>query len=128
DLAGRVVDVGALVFDLRDVADDGEAVREAFGDVNLLEVLRRDADTDPFAERRRPAPDVDSDIEDLAFDDAKELALRVRQLQMKATDGATRRSRVIVLDEDVRDAAAPVFVGVIRLEKKAAAILMDVGL
>src|SRR6185295_9810777 len=74
DLAGRVVDVGALVFDLRDVADDGEAVREAFGNVDLLEVLRRHADADPFAERRRAAPDVDGDVENLALDDAKELA------------------------------------------------------
>src|SRR4029077_2466603 len=105
-----------------------EAMREASGNVDLLEVLRRDADTDPLAERRRPAPDVDGDVEDLAFDDAKELALRALQLQMEAADGAACRSRVIVLHEDVRNAAGAVFLRVVGLEKKAAAVLMDVGL
>src|SRR6266850_5520798 len=84
DLAGRVVQIGALVFDLRDGTDHAESVRKARRDKDLFEIRRRQADTVPASKGRRPAPDVDGDVEDLAFDDSDELPLRPPKLQVQA--------------------------------------------
>src|SRR5438045_2074321 len=67
DLALRVVNVRALVLDLRHVAHDGKAVREAPRDVALLEVGGRQRDTNPLAERGRHTPEIDRDAEDTAL-------------------------------------------------------------
>ena len=126
-LAG-IVKIRALVFDLRDRAEDAEAVREPGRHVALPEVVGRERDANPSAERRRAAADVDGDVEDLALDDADQLALRPPDLQMQAAQRAADRPRMVVLHERAGDAVLAVRVGVIGLDEEAAVVVVDVGL
>src|SRR5207245_9875925 len=60
----------------------------------------------PPTKIRRAAADVRRDIEDLAGDDADELALRPADLIMQPAQHAPPRARVIVLDEARADSRA----------------------
>src|SRR5262245_26097702 len=70
EFSASIVHVGALVFDLRDVADDSEPVRESWWDVTLLEVVGRQCHAYPLPEGWGTTAHVDRDVEDLAFDHA----------------------------------------------------------
>src|SRR5262245_6768826 len=85
DLAVRVVEVRALVLDLGGRRDHAEAVREARGDIALAEVVGAQADDNPASERRRAATHVNRDVEDLALDDAHQLALGPPQLEVETS-------------------------------------------
>src|SRR5437773_652038 len=104
DLARRVVQVGALVFDLCDGADDTESVGKSRRDEALLEIRCGQTDADPATERRRAAADVDGDVEDLSLDDPDQLSLWPPKLQVQAAKCAADRSRMVVLDERGNDA------------------------
>ena len=106
-----------------------EAVRKTRRQVALAEVLGRERDAHPPAERRRPAPHVHGDVEDLAFDDAHQLALRAPDLQVQA---AQRAAGPIASGCPARTAPRMprprYFSGVIRLEEEAARVPVDVRL
>src|SRR5262249_32571314 len=110
DLAVRIVEVRALVLDLRDRRRDAEAVGEPGRDVALLEVPGREHHGHPAAVGRRSAAHVDCDVVDRAFDDANQLSLRPPQLKVQPADRAADRSRVVVLDERAGDPARAVLV------------------
>src|SRR4249920_1565812 len=80
ELALRIVEIRALVLDLRNGAHHCKAVHKARRQVALAEVLGRKRDAHPLAEGRRTPPDVDGHVEDLSLDDANELALRAANL------------------------------------------------
>src|SRR5262249_22798112 len=92
DFTCGIVHIGALVLDLRGRADHAEPMGEAGRDITLFEVVRRQAHGHPPAERRRPAPDVDGDVEYLSFDDADQLSLRTTNLEVQATKRAGCRA------------------------------------
>src|SRR5262249_8013315 len=87
DFARGIVDVGALVLDLRGLADDAEAVREAWRHVDLLEVGGGQRNPDPPPERRRATADVDGDVEHFTLDHADELSLHVTELKVQPSNG-----------------------------------------
>ena len=68
---------------------------------------RRERDADRTAERRRAPAQIDDDVEDLAGDDAHELALRVLDLVVQSAQHAAPRARVVVLHERRRRCPRP---------------------
>ena len=71
----RRVQVVALVLEHGLLAQHRESVREAARNEALPVVLRRQFDGDMPAEGRRPAADIDRDIQHPALDDPHQLAL-----------------------------------------------------
>ena len=70
---------------------------------------------------RASRPDVNGDVPDAAADDADELALGVRRaLVVEAAQGALGGSRVVVLDETLRDAVPGELRFLIGLHEEAA--------
>ena len=71
----RRIQVVALVLEHGLLTQHRESVREATRDEALPVVLRRQFDGDMPAEGRRPAADIDRDIQHPALDDPHKLAL-----------------------------------------------------
>src|SRR5438445_2078765 len=128
DLVRAVVEVRALVFDFRHLAEHAETVRETRGNEDLPEVLLAQPVAHPLAEGRRAGPDVDGDVEDLSAHRAHQLPLRSRSLRMQAAQRPPHRARVVVLHEVVGDAALAVARGMERLHEEAAGVAEDVRL
>src|SRR5256886_13835056 len=128
DLVRAVVEVRALVFDFRHLAEHAEPVGEPRGNEDLAEVLLAEPAARPLAEGRRAGPDVHGDVEDLAAHRAHQLALRPRSLRMQPAQRSPQRAGMVVLHEIVGDAALPVPLGVEGLQEEAARVAEDIGL
>src|SRR5258708_11787347 len=76
DLVRAVVEIGALVLDLGDVAQHAEPVREPRRDEHLAEVLLGKHRGGPAAEGLRAGAAVDRGVEDLPTQGAHQLPLR----------------------------------------------------
>jgi len=78
-------------------------VGEAFGYPEELEVvvggLGFEVESGPLAEVGGVAAEVDGDVPDMAGEYANELALRLAELVMQATEHAFNGERLIVLNE-----------------------------
>jgi hypothetical protein len=102
-LTGRVVEVGGLVEDLGGVGEDEKAVGEAFGDPEELEFVvggfGSEVEPCPFTEIRGVAAKIDSDVPDMAGENADELALRLTELVVQAAEHAFDGERLVVLNE-----------------------------
>ncbi len=101
-----------------------EAMGEADGHQHLPPVLRRELDSDEFAEVRRGGADVDRDVEDAPARHADQLVLREgRRLEMQAAQRADRSGkRVVVLHELERDPGLGEGLAVIGLREEAAMV------
>ena len=101
--AGRVVEVGGFVEDFGGVREDEEAVGEAFGDPEKLEIfvggLCLEVETGPFAEVGGVAAQVDGHIPDATGEYADELALGLAQLVVETAEDAFGGEGLVVLDE-----------------------------
>jgi hypothetical protein len=101
--SGGVVEIGGLVEDFGGVGEDEEAMGEAFGDPEKLEVvaggLGFEVEARPFAEVWGVAAEIDGDVPDMAGEDADEFALGLAELVVQATEYAFDRERLIVLNE-----------------------------
>ncbi|MNE56665.1 hypothetical protein D3C80_1515900 [compost metagenome] len=62
-------------------------------------VLGGQPHSDPFAEMRRAATDINGNVEDFTDGDTNQFALSVFQLVVQAAQYAFLRARMIVLDE-----------------------------
>ena len=80
----------ALVSHICQIGEDAEAMREPGGNPHRQEVLVVELSAEPFSERWRSTPDVDSNVEDLATRYMHELSLRMIELVMKAANHAAR--------------------------------------
>jgi hypothetical protein len=102
-----VVEIGGLVEDLGRVGEDEEAVSEAFGDPEELEVivprLSFEVEACPFAEVGRVAAEIDGDVPDMPGEDADKFALGLAELVMQAANHTLDGKRLVVLDELFRE-------------------------
>ena len=80
----RVVLVGALVGEHRDIRGDAKAVRKAGGDVDLTFAVGGEQEIYGFAESGRSDADIDDHIEYFALQHIHQLALRVGLLEMQS--------------------------------------------
>ena len=102
-LSSGVVEVGGFVEDFSGVGEDEEAVGEAFGDPEELEIvverLGFEVKSGPFAEVGGVAAEIDGDVPDMAGEDADELALRLAELVVQAAEDAFGGEGLVVLNE-----------------------------
>src|SRR5436189_146919 len=105
-----------------------EPVGEPGGNVALPEILGRERHRHPSSERGRAAAHVDGNVVDLPFDDANQLGLLAIELQMQTAQRAANRTRMIVLHERPLDPTGAIPLGVIGLDKKPAAVGVDLRL
>jgi hypothetical protein len=102
-LSDGVVKVGGFVKNLGGIGEDEEAVGEAFGDPEELEVviggLGFEVETGPFAEVRRVAAEIDGDVPDMSGEDADKFPLGLAELVVQATQDAFDGERLVVLNE-----------------------------
>jgi hypothetical protein len=122
NFACGIVELGALVLNACFDADDAKSVREAWRHVKLQKVVRRQRRRGPASEGGRASPYVDGDVEDFSMDDADQLSLWRPDLEVQPSNRAFDRTRLVVLDEWPGDAQGAIFVGLVGLEKVAAAI------
>jgi len=101
--AGGVVEIGGLVEDLGGVREDEEAVGEAFGDPEELEVvvhgLGFEVEAGPLTEVGGVAAEVDGDVPDVTREDADEFALGLAKLVVKAAKHALDGEGLVILDK-----------------------------
>ena len=121
----RVVEAGALVDKRRRLAEHHEAVRKAFGNVELLLVLGRKYDTFPLAERQAALAQVHRHVEDFAIDDADEFSLRVLLLEVEAAEHALLALGFVILHEDHVEAGGVEFALVVGFHEVAALVAKD---
>src|SRR5258708_40305877 len=74
-------------------------MREPRGNPQHVVILLGERRSHPTPERRRAAPDIDSDIKHRPSDDPNQLALRLLDLVVQAAQNVARRAAVIVLYE-----------------------------
>ena len=102
-LSGGVVEVGGFVEDLCGVGEDEEAVGEALGDPEELEIAGGgegfEVEAGPAAEVRGVAAEVDGDIPDVSGEDADELSLGLTELVVETAENAFAGKGLIVLQE-----------------------------
>jgi len=98
-----VVKIGGLVEDFGGVGEDEEAVGEAFGDPEELQVVARglsfQVKAGPSSEVRRVAAEVDGDVPDMTGEDTDEFALGPAELVVQAAEDAFDGERLVVLNE-----------------------------
>ena len=98
-----MVKVGGLVEDFGGVGEDEEAVGEAFGDPEELQVVARglsfQVKAGPSSEVRRVAAEVDGDIPDMTREHTDEFALRPGELVVQAAKDAFDGEGLVVLNE-----------------------------
>ena len=101
--SGWVVGVGGFVEDFGGVGEDEEAVGEAFGDPEELQVVARglsfQVKAGPPSEVRRVAAEVDGDIPDMTREHTDEFALRPGELVVQAAKDAFDGEGLVVLNE-----------------------------
>ena len=101
--SGGVVEVGGLVEDFCSIGEDEEAVGEAFGNPEELEVvgggLSLEVEAGPFAKVGRAAAEVDGDVPDMTGEDADQFTLRVAKLIMQTAEYALDGKGLVVLNE-----------------------------
>lgn len=101
--ASRIVQVGGLIEHLGSVGEDEEAVGEALGDPEELEVVVRglsfEVEARPFAEVGRVAAKIDGDVPYVTGEDTDEFALGLTELIMQAAEHALDGKGLVVLDE-----------------------------
>ena len=83
---------------------------------------------DPLAERGGRAPQVDSDVVDLAGQHAHQLALRLLKLVVDTAQNATQRAGMVVLKKPGGQAQLLKRTFGVRLEEKAALVSKDLRL
>src|SRR4029079_5263102 len=116
----RGIELGALVEEVRRVAEDAESVRKTGGNPELPRGALAQLEADPGTEARRRPPHVDRDVPHHAPQDLDHLPLRLRLLEVQATERSPERAREIVLDERSVDARLRVAPGVEGLVEEAA--------
>lgn len=123
-MGGRI-DVGYLIKNLSVRHERDEAVREALRHQDLVALLGRYFEGDPFAKGLGAAADVDDDVEDPAADHAQQLVLGARRkLVVKSPDHAGGGGiGVIVLHETEIDAGLGEALGVIALYEIATRVV-----
>jgi hypothetical protein len=88
---------------LGSVGEDEEAVGEALGDPEELEVVVRglsfEVEARPFAEVGRVAAKIDGDVPYVTGEDTDEFALGLTELIMQAAEHALDGKGLVVLDE-----------------------------
>jgi hypothetical protein len=98
-----IVEIGGLVEDFGGVGEDEEAVGEAFGDPEELEIvvggLGFEVESGPFAEVGGVAAEIDGNVPDMAREDADEFTLGLAELIVQATEYAFDRKRLVILNE-----------------------------
>lgn len=96
----RMIEVITLILEYHLIRQHGKTVGEAARDEKLTAVILGKFHCNMLAESRRPFPDVDRNIEDLAFHHPDEFALGMRrELEMKSADNSVTRLALIVLNE-----------------------------
>jgi len=117
----------AFVGKERRFADHAEAVREAFGDVQLSLVFTGEDEAGRVTEGGGSGADVDRDVKDFSLRTAMSLALRVRVLKMQPAQRAAYREGDVILDEPGQ---AGSFVALLleTLEEKTARVPKDAWL
>src|SRR2546426_311507 len=76
----------------------------------------------------RTKADIDGHVQDFALDDSAQLGLWSIQLVMKTTQSALDGTRVVVLDEVIRDAEVSKLGLMIALQEKPAVVEKHLGL
>ena len=98
-----MVEVGGLVEDFGGVGEDEEAVGEAFGDPEELEVvaggLSFQVEAGPSSEAGGVAAEVDCDVPNMAGEDTDEFALRLGELVVEAAEDAFDGEGLVILNE-----------------------------
>ena len=126
NLRARVIEIGALVFDLCHPTHDSEPVGEADGQEYLAEVVGGKGTARPTTESRRATSHVERDIEDFTFDDPHQFALRSFDLEVQSPHGVANRSRVIVLDKRGHETVVGISGCVVGLEEEATVVVVNV--
>jgi hypothetical protein len=102
-----VVEIGGLVEDFGRIGEDEEAMGEALGDPEELElVVRRlsfEVEAGPFAEVGRVATEIDGDVPDMPREDADKFALGLAELVVQAAEHPLDGEGLIVLNELFRE-------------------------
>ena len=105
-------------------AQHRKTVGESFRHPKMTLVFSTQDRRRPLTESRRADADIDSDIVNLAFENADQLALRIRPLIMQATQHALFRARDIGLHEaEIQPGFGEAF-GIEALVEKSARIPM----
>jgi len=95
--------MGGLVEDFGRVGEDEEAVGEALGDPEKLEIVVRrlsfEVEAGPFAEIGRVATKIDGDVPDMPGENADKFALGLAELVMQTAEHAFDGKGLVVLDE-----------------------------
>src|SRR5579859_1578466 len=121
-LVRAIVKIAAFVEELHARRQRQKTVRETARHVKLIPLLRRQDNARPFAKMRRADANIHGHVERFAFDHAAELRLRAIELVMQDAQHALRGSRMVILNENIRDAEFGEFFLVIRFEKTAASV------
>ena len=101
--SGWIIEISCFVEDLRGIGEDQEAVGKAFRDPEELDLVAwrfgLQVESGPLPEVGGVAAEIDSDVPDVAGEDADELALRPGKLVMQSAEDALYGEGLIVLDE-----------------------------
>ena len=125
---GPVVVVVAFVLHVGGLADHTEAVSKTARDVELAKVVLRQDAAGPTQKRRRAAPDVHGDIEDLASRNANQLRLLPAALEVESAQSGAAGPRVVVLNPRSLQAAFTERGRVVALQEEAAAVPVNRGI
>ena len=130
-LSCRVVEIGCFVEDFGGLGDDEEAVGEAFGDPEKVEIAAVgegfQIEGCPPAEVAGVAAEIDGDIPDVAGENAHQLALRAAELVVETAENALAGAGLIVLGEAGRKAGGGEALRVEDLREPAAVIAETLG-
>src|SRR5207245_5392793 len=123
----RVVKIAAFVEELGGFRQDQKTVRETGRYIDLAVVFCRQYCADPQPKMWRTKADIDGHVQDFALDDSAQLGLWSIQLVMKTTQSAPGGTRVVVLDEVIRDAEVSKLGLMIALQEKPARVEKHLG-
>ena len=130
-LSGGEVEIGGFVEDFGGFGDDEEAVGEAFGDPEKVEIAGTgeglQVEGCPAAEVGGVAAEIDGDVPDVAGEDAHQLTLRPAELVVKAAEDSFAGAGLIVLGEAGRQTGGGEALRVEDLGEPAAVIAEALG-
>src|SRR5262249_10519001 len=124
---GRVV-LGALVEEVRRLAEHAEAVSEAGRDPELERARVRQLEGDPLPEAGRATPDVHRDVVHGAAENLDQLPLSTGLLEVQPAQDAAGGTREVVLEEGPRDAGLRVPPCLEALVEESPAVTVQIGL
>ncbi len=100
----RTVEIAALVEELNSFGQRQEAVCKSGRNEHLILLFRGKSHERPLPEVWRTHPDVHGDVQRLALNHATQFGLRMGQLIMEPPQRPCCGTRVVILDEVIRDA------------------------